>query len=177
MTQRICSFDGCPHGVFVKGLCNGHYTQLQRGRELAPLRYYKPRDPCSFDGCDRDSFGRGLCRAHFDQQKLGYELKPLRIKWHSLREKMEHYLETDANGCWIWQLSLGTQGYGRVQWKGKFYQVHRQLWLELGRDIPEGLELDHLCRVRACANPDHLEPVTHKENMWRSPIMQARWLK
>lgn len=175
MTKSNCSFDGCdyPADIIGIGLCRSHYSQQYRGEELRPIQRKKQWESCSFPGCDRKHYGLGLCHPHWQQQHNGYELKPLRIKWDSLREKMEHYLTPDENGCWIWQLSLSPQGYGRVQWKGRFFQVHRKLWLELGREIPEGLELDHLCRVRACANPDHLEPVTHLENMLRSPYFQG----
>lgn len=139
----------------------------------APMANHTSDRTCGFAGCERKHYGMDLCQPHYLQRRRGSELKPLKIKWHDIRSKMEHYLEPDENGCWIWQLSLTTQGYGRVQWKGNFYVVHRQLWLESGRIIPEGLELDHLCRVRACANPDHLEPVTHLENMLRSPYFQG----
>lgn len=146
-------------------------------KQEAPMANHTSDRTCSFSGCERKHYGGGLCQPHYLQRRRGSDLKPLKIKWDSLRAKMEHYLEPDENGCLIWQLSRTTGGYGRVQWRGDFYLVHRQLWLESGRTIPDGLELDHLCRVRACANLDHLEPVTHRENMWRSPIMQRRWTR
>lgn len=170
MTKATCKFDLCDYPSEVKGWCRSHYSQQYRGEQLKPINRNDPDRTCSYPGCDRKHYGNGFCSPHYQQWHRGSDLKPLKIKWHDLRSKMEHYLEPDENGCWIWQLSLTPQGYGRVQWKGRFFQVHRQLWLELGKPIPEGLELDHLCRVRACANPDHLEPVTHAENMRRAGI-------
>ena len=52
--------------------------------------------------------------------------------------------------------------------------AHRYVYLTSGHEIPEGLELDHLCRNRRCVNPDHLEPVTKSENMRRAAPFQER---
>lgn len=69
--------------------------------------------------------------------------------------------------CWVWMGALNAAGYGWVNRDGKPDRAHRIAYLELVGPIPVGLELDHLCRVRSCWNPDHLEPVTHAENMRR----------
>lgn len=81
--------------------------------------------------------------------------------------------EIDANGCWIWTASLNKSGYGIIWQDRKMSLVHR-VSLELaGRPVPEGLVTDHLCRVRRCFNPEHLEAVTRRENTMRSPIALA----
>jgi hypothetical protein len=70
-------------------------------------------------------------------------------------------------GCWLW--TRGTvKGYGQIGVSGRDrIYTHRLSW-ELHRGpIPEGLYIDHLCRVRACCNPGHLEPVTNQENVRR----------
>lgn len=74
--------------------------------------------------------------------------------------------------CWLWAGSTG-RGYALVQHDGKLRPVHRLLYELLRGPIPEGLQLDHLCRVRNCVNPYHLEPVTGRENLMRSPIAPA----
>lgn len=74
-----------------------------------------------------------------------------------------------TEGCWNWKGRLGHDGYGLFS-IGKRDNVipHRFSYeLEVG-PIPEGLQLDHLCRNRACVRPDHLEPVTREENMRRA---------
>ncbi len=71
--------------------------------------------------------------------------------------------------CHIWQGALSSDGYGRV-WvpeAGRAMATHVIAYERKHGPIPDGLEPDHLCRVRACGNPDHLEPVTHAENMRR----------
>lgn len=68
--------------------------------------------------------------------------------------------------CWTWD--DGTRnGYGVVKIDGRTWRVHRLIWTWLVGPVPDGLELDHQCRNKLCCNPDHLEPVTHAENVRR----------
>lgn len=76
-------------------------------------------------------------------------------------------LDEDAEGCWLYTGPLNNQGYGHVGYNGRQEYVHRATYMALVGPIPEGLQIDHLCRKRACANPEHLEPVTQHENLLR----------
>lgn len=71
------------------------------------------------------------------------------------------------DGCWEWQGKLLRAGYGEAHYRGRQMVAHRAMWLAVGREIPAGLQLDHLCNNRRCCNPDHLEPVTSSENVKR----------
>jgi len=72
-----------------------------------------------------------------------------------------------ADSCWIWQRAKDNMGYGVFERKENRHKAHRYFWEKKHGPIPKGLELDHLCRVPSCVNPDHLEPVTHAENCRR----------
>lgn len=82
------------------------------------------------------------------------------------------------SGCWDWCATRNQFGYGiyRTRENNAYGTkvAHRILYLVLVGAIPEGLELDHLCRVRSCVNPDHLEVVTHRENLLRGNGIPAR---
>lgn len=71
-------------------------------------------------------------------------------------------------GCWLWTGSKSTHGYGLFRRGEQTIQAHRAVYELLVGPIPDGLDLDHLCRVRLCVNPAHLEPVTRQENVLRS---------
>lgn len=97
--------------------------------------------------------------------------------YHTLDSIWENVIVT--KGCWRWTGYLLPNGYGligRRQIKGSRL-AHRWFYELLIGPIPEGLQLDHLCRNRSCVNPAHLEPVTHKVNGLRGvgpPALNAR---
>lgn len=68
--------------------------------------------------------------------------------------------------CWMW-IPPTSKRYAQFKIDGKHHAAHRVSYRVLVGDVPAGLELDHLCRVRMCVNPAHLEPVTHHENLLR----------
>ena len=90
---------------------------------------------------------------------LGYETS------HADIRLFESRINKKDNECWLWTGGKNTDGYGYFRpGHGISLRAHRFYYeLHVGR-IPKGLQLDHLCRVRHCVNPQHLEPVTHKEN-------------
>ncbi len=77
------------------------------------------------------------------------------------------------SGCWLWTASCFRSGYGLAWSEGKNKGAHRVVYEHLRGPVPSGLELDHLCRVRSCVNPDHLEPVTRRENVLRGTSPMA----
>src|SRR3990167_1684918 len=77
------------------------------------------------------------------------------------------------DACQVWLGPLDIHGYGRLCVNGKTIGAHRaayELWI--GK-VPQGLQLDHLCRDRACINPRHLEPVSVGENIRRGHLARG----
>lgn len=74
--------------------------------------------------------------------------------------------------CWVWT-AFRRNGYGRFTVDGRMVNAHRFSFTLAGGVIPEGLVLDHLCRNRACVNPEHLEAVDTRTNTMRSPVAPA----
>lgn len=97
---------------------------------------------------------------------------PLRYrKGHNFRSAQPEYVVDVETGCWNWARHRDQNGYGRT---GRAL-AHRAMYMRLVGPIPDGLQLDHLCRNPACVNPDHLEPVTNAENSRRGNMTRLTW--
>lgn len=103
----------------------------------------------------------------------------LALKTDSDLTRFAEKYEIQSDGCWMWCAALDAHGYGRFGIRGvtradwRMRLAHRVSYETYVGPIPEGLDLDHLCRNRACVNPAHLEPVSRSENLRRSPLMGA----
>ena len=91
-----------------------------------------------------------------------------------LRERVLQNLLIDPSGCLLWTGQLDKDGYGRISFRHRRISVHRLMYEWFVGPIPPGLQIDHICRVRSCASPAHMEAVTFPENMrrsrgWREP--------
>lgn len=120
----------------------------------------------------------GICRERVRQ--VAAELDPSitgkqRINdLESVKKRLLKKVKVDGiTNCWIWIGAAIPLGYGRFSWKPCGGYAHRAAYMLFKGKIPSGKELDHLCRVPSCVNPDHLEAVTHKVNTYRSPIHNA----
>lgn len=96
-------------------------------------------------------------------------------RWHTLDERFWAFVDKTET-CWLWTGTLSEKGYAkRVGHDGRMLYGHQLAYTLLVGPIPDGLVIDHLCRVRNCVNPAHMEPVTAIENTRRGK--DARWLE
>lgn len=144
----------------------------------------KPIRLCSFPGCGRKHEGHGLCQGHRQQQKRGEELAPLFLHVRPkntppriLYDEVPCPVAGLKGPCHVFRgnISKGSDGgYGTVGFKGKIVKVHRYVYERDVGPIPEGMKIDHRCRVRACCNPDHLRCVTNQVNTTEN-VVNHQW--
>lgn len=148
-----------------------HYARWQRGSEIGgPESRRNPGLPCTVEGCGRrPCVGHGLCGMHYKRWRTrGTTDSP----WPTLLERIMAKVDKQPDGCWIWTAAT-SHGYGIVSAEGRPRLAHRVLYELLRGEVSPDLDLDHLCMRPPCVNPDHLEPVTHAENMRRGPTNVA----
>lgn len=132
---------------------------------------------CSIDDCGKPIKARGWCQMHYYRwRQHGDPLTTRRIRgdhgarfWSKVNK--DGPLPTWApflGPCWLWTSRQDRDGYGRFAVEGKDFRAHRFAYKDLVGPIPDGLTIDHLCRVPGCVNPAHMEPVTAGENKRRA---------
>ena len=89
-----------------------------------------------------------------------------KVQWHGYTE--------GAGGCWDWAGSINPKGRPILNHQGRTIQAHRATYMVWVGDIPEGLQINHLCDRPVCVNPDHLYAGTHQENM-DDKVLRGRW--
>lgn len=164
MDHRTCTHPGCDKKLYCKGMCRSHHSRSARAARLADTRRTCATPDCTAPG----TAGRGWCEKHYRRyQRHGDPLATSRVVGDDLA-RFWGYVDLDgANGCWNWTGATSKDGYGIMVVAQVTNYMPRYSW-ELHRGpITDDMEPDHLCRNRACVNPDHLEPVTHRVNVLR----------
>src|SRR5213593_4533327 len=132
------------------------------GITITAREIYDAGRTCIADDCDRNAKTRGLCQKHYLAAWRGNGPVPL-----PKRTSVDLFwakVNKAEGSCWRWTGSQRRGGYGRVRIGGRDFVAHRVAYeLTIG-PIPDGLQLDHLCRNRLCVRPAHLEPVTGQVN-------------
>lgn len=119
---------------------------------------------CSFEGCEKPYFGRGWCNTHYARWRR-HGGPAIKLTGHGLplEQRIRRFFK-EGQGCWLWTGNK-SDGYGQLRANGTMRYAHVVMYeIEVG-PVPEGMSLDHRCRVRHCVRPDHLRPVTTKQNM------------
>lgn len=173
-----CTIEGCGKPVLGRGWCSMHYARWRfHGDPLSEMRrYVRQGDKCAHEGCESKPKRRGLCETHARLQiKYGTTMDPRERKF---------WAQVDKRGpdeCWPWTGYMQYNGYGvRSTHRRETRLAHRIAYEYVIGPIPDGLVLDHLCHTRdpqcadvnecphrRCCNPEHLEPVTRRENIAR----------
>ncbi len=125
---------------------------------------------CVVDGCDSPIHARELCVKHYKRWYKYGDPKASAPKT-TAAERFNSNIRKLDTGCWEWQQVPGSHGYGKISIGGKQVLAHRWSYEHFISPIPDGLQIDHLCRNRRYVNPEHLEPVTPRENLIRG----TRW--
>jgi len=98
-------------------------------------------------------------------------------RWSDQTPEQRFWAKVDRpspDSCWLWTAAIYGNGYGHAFWGGRHRAAHRVSYQLLVGPVPAGRDLDHLCRVRHCVNPAHLEPVSRRENLLRGETTTAR---
>lgn len=115
---------------------------------------------CSVDGCSRPVKRRGWCNTHSARWYRNRSVDVVHV------DQFSRYQVDPDTRCWIWQGRINQWGYGQISKRYGTQVAHRAFYMHHVGEIPHGLQLDHLCRVRCCVNPEH-QPVTGSENLRR----------
>lgn len=169
MAERTCTIDGCSKPHEARGLCPMHYRRLRRYGDpflTAPAKY---PDRCILPECDRPFYGKGLCEVHYARQRRHGGLHDMRASVSDPGERFRARIEA-GDDCWLWQGPPNGSGYGTFRIAGRTIGAHVMAVIFDGREVPEGMEVDHLCFTPLCVRPDHLEVVTHDENQRRRRV-------
>jgi hypothetical protein len=139
---------------------------------------------CTIEGCSKPYHSRGLCGMHAQRLKrngdpldhgsriVGDDLARFWSYVNKAGPIPEH--RSDLGPCWMWTGHISVDGYAILRVSGQSVRVARWSYEQFVELIPDGLEPDHLCRIRRCVNFErHLEPVTHAENVLRSTSFAA----
>lgn len=167
-----CDRDASGYRGGGRGWCSTHYQRWRRhGDPLhggTVLRQISRGGPCSIDGCDDLVIARGWCENHYSRWKRHRD--PLAGRNPVGMDPADRFWSCvdKSDECWLWEGSINGAGYGTFTAGGGRWMAHRFSWVLDGRTLTIGLELDHLCVVRLCVRPDHLEEVTDTENKRRA---------
>lgn len=126
------------------------------------------------DDCTKPVVGQGICAMH---RSRWYRHGSFEDPRPSVADRFWSKVDrtAGAEGCWLWLAKVNWRGYGEFRGgEGVSMSAHRWAVLSDGRDIPDGYHVDHLCRVKTCVNPRHLEVVTAAENIRRGVAGRVR---
>lgn len=176
-TFTRCSVDDCGDNAVGQGLCRKHYTRWWVHGD-ASVVVDRSRGACTIDGCERLHKARGLCQTHYRRFQRHGDTEAVLRAHRSGSPEDRFWAQVDQQGpipphrpelgrCWVWTGYINRYGYGEIAVDQRSVHAHAWGYQRFVGPIQYGLEPDHLCRNRPCVRFDHLEPVTHAENVRR----------
>lgn len=177
MADRSCSIAECSDKVIARGWCSKHYQRWKRHGD-PEFTERREQGPCIVADCSVEGDGgHGLCAKHYRRlYRHGDPTATSRIVGDDAA-RFESYLAEgvapehapDLGRCWLWTGLLTGDGYGVMLVQDlPTASAHRWSYRHHIAPLIEDLELDHLCRVRNCVNPYHLDPVPQAINKQRA---------
>lgn len=159
--RGTCTVDDCNRTTAAHGYCTLHYQRWHRhGDPLTVID--RSAGTCSFDDCDRKHYANGLCHSHWKQVNRGDDLAPLTGAAIPFEDRLwERVNKTES--CWLWTGGLTEHGYGFFNHEHTQWAAHRYFYTRFNGEIPDGLEIDHICFVTNCVNPNHLRLANRKQ--------------
>lgn len=202
-TKRTCIQDECGTDAFCRGYCRRHYkewykingprcsipwcdavveaktlcaTHRSRQKKHGDPLYVRPQRVCDLPDCDNPHYGLGLCEVHYARQRRHGGLEDMRaFRLDPDLRFWPRVVVGEPEECWLWTGPPNDSGYGTFgALPGRTLGAHVYSLISAGVDIPDDWQVDHLCKVRMCVNPGHLEPVTAKENNLRSDSVSSK---
>lgn len=139
---------------------------------------------CSIEGCEKPAIARGWCATDYDRMRRKGFIVPATLP--TVEERFWAKVDKDGpipeyaphlGNCWIWTAAT-VKEYGsfvgeHAPGERGDCRAHRWIYIHVNGPIDPKDDVDHLCRVKGCVRPSHLEAVSHRENMLRSPIAQV----
>jgi len=157
--RKPCSVEGCEKLSQVLGMCSTHARRFKATGDPGPVGTIRVRQVCAVARCERLAVGGGMCLMHYKRVRRSGTTQGATLECRFFN----HVTHEDEHGCWIWDKPHPESGYGQF----RHGLAHRWSYEFFHGDLPQDLDIDHLCRNRACVNAWHMDPVPSGVNILR----------
>lgn len=162
-TIKLCSIDGCERKHLARGWCRNHYYGWKRNGDPLVVKRATRSPLCSIEGCGNKHKAYGWCENHFKRwQRHGNPEGGIQ-HYRTAEESFSARTQWDGE-CLVWTGYKNDGGYGIMKANGSIIRAHRYAWERRHGEIPDDMEIDHICHNRACVNVKHLRIASPQQN-------------